>query len=250
MLSFTKTVVVATTTVATAALDVHVTVLANGNRVTSTSTRSFSNLAPEITAATTSPIAWEFSGVQLTWPTTYIAYTGFSHIFQVTAVSACLSTTASLNLPVPTEYASLIYDAKDTPGPSLPPAALISYLNAQPTVIAQMGGPIGQSCDPLVGGVDAPATSTAAIQVTYSSTHILAEVPGTTVISTAIPETQPAATTTPPPPPPSPTTTPTPLFTSTSSSPPLQVTTNAAHAQYGFTGYEGWLAAAIGAVMM
>jgi hypothetical protein len=160
-----------------------VTIYDDGSTVTSTSTRSYTNLAPSLTAATTSELTWEFSGVALTWPTVYLAYTDFSRLYLApeSSTSVCSSTSSQLVLPAPTDFENLIYPASETPGPSLPPAALIDYLNAQPTIIAQLSGStIGQSCDPIAGGIAAPLTSTVATEVVYTSTHVLAEETGTT----------------------------------------------------------------------
>ena len=179
-LVFTQPVSVVSVTVPTAALDVHITVFSNGTTATSTSTRQLAVL-PEQTAA--SAVTWEFSGVPLTWPTTYLAYTGFFHDFIPfqTVTSVCTTTSESLALPTPTDWASLIFPADQTPGPNLPPIALINYLNAQPVVLAQLSGtPIGQSCDPVAGGVASPTTVTGGAQVVYTSVHVLAQTPGTT----------------------------------------------------------------------
>ena len=166
-------------TVATAALDVHVTVFSNGTTATSTSTRQLAVL-PQQTA--TSSITWQFSGVPLTWPTTYLAYTAFFHDFihSQSVTTDCSTTSTTLVLATPTNFATLIFPADETPGPNLPPAALIDNLNAQPVVLAQLGGtPIGQSCDPIVGGIASPTPVTGGAQVVYTSVHLLAQ-PGTT----------------------------------------------------------------------
>jgi hypothetical protein len=180
-LVFTQPVSVVSVTVPTAALDVHVTVFSNGTTASITSTRQLAVL-PQQTAAPP-PVTWEFSGVPLTWPTTYLAYTGFFHHFipfQV-VTSVCTTTSESLTLPIPTDWPNLIYRADQTPGPNLPPAALIDYLNAQPTVLEQLSGtPIGESCDPIAGGIASPTTITGGAQVVFSSVHVLAQTPGTT----------------------------------------------------------------------
>jgi hypothetical protein len=241
--------------------------------VTSTSTRSYSNLAPDVTATTTSAITWEFSGVALTWPTTYLAYTDFSHFYlsPQSSTSICFTTSSELHLPDPTNYTPLIFPASATPGPELPPAALVDYLNAQPTIIQQMGGTtIGQSCDPIAGPVVSASTSTPKTEVVYTSTHVLAEESGTTTTATAVAAqtsgnaatvspsttlptpvatvTAPVATITPP------TTTSTIKSTTTpilsvlsSSSAPLQVSTAAARG-WGDMRFEGWLVGVVGAI--
>src|SRR5215469_14540913 len=96
-LVFTQPVSVVSVTIPTAALDVHVTVFSNGTTVSVTSTRQLAVL-PEQTA--TSAVTWEFSGVLLTWPTTYLAYTGFFHDFipSQSVTSVCSTTSASLLL--------------------------------------------------------------------------------------------------------------------------------------------------------
>jgi hypothetical protein len=179
-LVFTQPVSVVSVTVPTAALDVHVIVYSNGTTATSTSTRQLA-VPPEQTAVT--PITWEFSGVPLTWPTTYLAYTGFFHDFipSQSVTTDCSTTEESLTLPVPTNWPSLVFPADATPGPNLPPQALIDYLNAQPVVLAQLSGtPIGSSCDPVAGGVASPTTITGGAQVVFTSVHVLAQTAGTT----------------------------------------------------------------------
>jgi len=178
-LVFTRPVSVVDVTIATAAVDVHITVFSNGTTATDTSTRQLTVL-PEQTA--TSSLIWEFSGVALTWPTTYLAYTAFSHEFvhSQSVTSDCSLTSSTLVLGSPTNFASLIFPADATPGPNLPPSALIDNLNAQPVVLAQLGGtPIGSSCDPVAGGVSNPTAVTGA-QVVFTSVHVLAQTPGTT----------------------------------------------------------------------
>lgn len=179
-LVFTQPVSVVSVTVPTAALDVHITVFSNGTTATSTSTRQLAVL-PEQTAS--SAITWEFSGVPLTWPTTYLAYTGFFHDFipSQSVTTDCSTTSTTLTLATPTNWATLVFPADETPGPNLPPTALIDNLNAQPVVLAQLGGtPIGKSCDPIAGGVASASTVTGGAQVVFTSVHILAQAAGTT----------------------------------------------------------------------
>lgn len=280
-LVFTQPVSVVSVTVPTAALDVHITVFSNGTTATSTSTRQLTVL-PQQTAA--SAVTWEFSGVPLTWPTTYLAYTGFFHDFIPfqTVTSVCSTTSASLTLPTPTDWASLIFPANETPGPNLPPTALINYLNGQPVVLAQLSGtPIGQSCDPIAGGIASPTTITGGAQVVFTSVHVLAQTAGTTdttsvQVESAIAQqatatavtavgggtttststsTSPRSTASavatvaaPPGSTPSSQLSTSPLASSGTSSLPQQVSTAGAErvAEVNFVGVEGWLAGVLG----
>jgi len=142
-------------------------------------------------AHTPEPITWEYNGVILTYPTTYLLYTEFSHAFLATTESTlattCPTASDSLTLPSPTNYAPLIFPQQETPGPNLPPSALISYLNGQETVLVQLSGtPIGSSCDPVGGGVVEPVPATGPAQVVYTSTYILAETTSTTETLVAV----------------------------------------------------------------
>jgi len=186
-LVFTRPVSIVTVAIPTAALDVHVIIFSNGTTETTTSTRILTVLP-----TTTSAITFEYSGVPLTWPTTYLAYTAFLH---ETVNSVCQASVTALTLPTPTDWADLIYPANDTPGPSLPPSALINFLNEQPTIIAQLSGtPIGQSCDPIVGALASP-TAVLSGDVQYTTTYQEeAPIAGTTDTTSVIAQSEVTAT--------------------------------------------------------
>jgi len=134
---------------------------------------------------TPEPLTWVYSGVTLTYPTTYLFYSELSHAFleySATAIgTTCPTASDSLTLQSPTNYASLIYPQQETPGPDLPPGALIEYLNGQQTVLVQLSGtPIGSSCDPVGGGIVEPVPATGPAQVVYTSTYVLAQTTSTT----------------------------------------------------------------------
>jgi len=105
-----------------------------------------------------------------TYPTTYVAYIDFSHIFAVPVSTGCLTATEKLVLPSPTDFASLIFPSASVSESGKPPSTLISYLNSLPTVLVQLSGtPIGSSCDPIVGGTTPQVVSTAVGVVSLTS---------------------------------------------------------------------------------
>ncbi|KAF2428361.1 hypothetical protein EJ08DRAFT_327121 [Tothia fuscella] len=138
-------------------------------------------------------LTWVFSGVTLTYPTTYLFYSELSHAYlaptETAFATACPTASDSLTLASPTNYAPLIYPQEATPGPDLPPTALVEYLNGQQTVLVQLSGtPIGSSCDPVGGGIVEPVLvpQTGPPQVMYTSSYILAKTTSTTATLVAI----------------------------------------------------------------
>ena len=93
-----------------------------------------------------------------TYPTTYVAYEGFNHIFAVPSGSECVDTTEEVRLPSPTNHSPLIFPQASITVQGLPPVALISYLDTLPTVTEQLSGTIASSCDPIVGSTVTPKT--------------------------------------------------------------------------------------------
>lgn len=93
-----------------------------------------------------------------TYPTTYVAYEGFNHIFAVPSSSECVDTTEEVRLPSPTNYSPLIFPQASITVQGLPPVALISYLDTLPTVTEQLSGTVASSCDPIVGSTVTPKT--------------------------------------------------------------------------------------------
>ncbi|KAH7371072.1 hypothetical protein BKA66DRAFT_193048, partial [Pyrenochaeta sp. MPI-SDFR-AT-0127] len=159
-----------------------------------------------------------FEDATLTWPTVYAAYATFSHISVEPVGSECVSETLSLTLPSPTSYTSLIVVESDIPNPAFVAPTVVSYLNTLPTVLAQLGRPIGEgACDPIVGSTATPDTSTLAPTTYVESrsaleTTVTRRIPQainapprpTEVISDAPPTTsaaQPSSSSPPPPPP-------------------------------------------------
>ena len=116
-----------------------------------------------------------------TYPTTYVAYTS---AFREYVLSSSIQTSSVLLYPTPTDWSSLIYPINAIQTPSIPPPALINYLNNQPQFLAELGGTtIGSECDPIVGTVAPASTIATGAQVVYSSVHVLTDTPGTTSIT-------------------------------------------------------------------
>ncbi|KAI8931997.1 hypothetical protein NX059_010893 [Plenodomus lindquistii] len=94
-------------------------------------------------------LTWDYSGVPLTYPTTYVAYETFSHISIEPIGTVCVSSTLTLALPSPTNYEPLIVDLSDVPNTATVAPTVVAYLNNLPTVIQQLGETIGAgACDP------------------------------------------------------------------------------------------------------
>ncbi|KAK3064990.1 hypothetical protein LTS18_014483 [Coniosporium uncinatum] len=165
-----------TKTVTTATLDTWITVLPDGSESTSISTRTVLTLDPSSLASIGPQLTWtddSFPGVILTHPTTYLAYTRFSHQFIIpqSVTTVCAYSTETLSLPTPTEWSSLIYPESETPGPLLPPTSLIDYLERQSTVREQLGvSQIASSCDPSNGAIATAETPTAGDAVLQTTT--------------------------------------------------------------------------------
>jgi len=138
--------------------------------------------------APTQTITWEYEGVVLTYPTVYAAYRTFS-AFSVRAIATeCVTSTSILKLPQPTEVSKLVLDESSISNPEVVPPAVVSYLNAQPTVLEQLGRPIGAgACDPIVGSINPGGASTGR-PTTYISTQ--AAQASTTTRFIAAPEKQ------------------------------------------------------------
>jgi len=185
-------------------------------------------------APTTAPLTWNAFGVDLTYPTTYVAYFSIAYqiIVPLPAQSTCSSKSAELQYP--RVWPSLIADSTSIRQPgSIPPATIVQWIDSLPTVREQLGGNI---CDPVFGGLQ-PFTPTATVT---SATTIAGNtrIVQTTVVTPATvapappPTTSVATTSAPPPPPPPPPSTPpppppAPPVSSTTRSPAIQ-TVNAA----------------------
>lgn len=152
-LGYPGQVFVATTTVPVFTLDIYTN--AAGEDVS-----SFLRSVP-VETATPTTLTWEFSGVPLTWPTVYAAYATFSHISVEPIGTDCVSETLTLALPSPTNYEPLILPESEIPNTQFVAPVVVDYLNSLPTVLAQLGQPIGAgACDPIIGSTADPRTST------------------------------------------------------------------------------------------
>jgi len=80
-------------------IEEHVTIFVDGI----TSTTESTILAPPASLTPSPTLTWTFSGVVLTFPTTYVAYTDFSHI-SVNSVPTCSSGSVDLTLGQPTNW--------------------------------------------------------------------------------------------------------------------------------------------------
>lgn len=143
-----------------------------------------------------------------TYPTTYVAYIDFSHIFVVPVSTGCLTATEKLVLPSPTDFAPLIFPSASVSESGKPPSTLISYLNSLPTVLVQLSGtPIGSSCDPIVGGTTTAQVASTAVGVVSVTSVPAIDAVTSTHYSLAQEDTgnlaPPLGTSTPAPPPPS-----------------------------------------------
>jgi hypothetical protein len=173
-------------------ISVIVSALPNGELSTSEQT---------VTAPPAPPLptlTWEFEGLVLTYPTTYVAYTSFEHISVSTNVFAqtCASATAPLTLGNPTPWASLVFPTSDVlPGLHLP-TALVNYLDSNPTVISELGGTIASNCDPQQSGTATPAAAPTGTTTVASAVGTLSLRATSTVSAEAV--SQPAASANPP----------------------------------------------------
>ncbi|OCK87545.1 uncharacterized protein K441DRAFT_355357 [Cenococcum geophilum 1.58] len=205
LVSFPGQVSTSTVTYFTRSVDVFITGLPDGTNKTSYVTATLPN--PPISSAT-SAITWTFNSVVLTYPTTYVAYIDFSHIFVVPVSTGCLTATEKLVLPSPTDFAPLIFPSASVSESGKPPSTLISYLNSLPTVLVQLSGtPIGSSCDPIVGGTTTAQVASTAVGVVSVTSVPAIDAVTSTHYSLAQEDTgnlaPPLGTSTPAPPPPS-----------------------------------------------
>jgi len=164
------------------------------------------------------------TNIPRTYPTTYVAYIDFSHIFAVPVSTGCLTATEKLVLPSPTDFAPLIFPSASVSESGKPPSTLISYLNSLPTVLVQLSStPIGSSCDPIVGGTTTAQVASAAVGVVSVTSVPAIDAVTATHYSLAQEDTgnpaPPLGTSTPAPPPPSSTAALPQSFTPPSSSP-------------------------------
>lgn len=140
--------------------------------------RAGSTLSSALTTGTLPPpqvLTWEFHGVTLTYPTVYAAYETFSHVKVEPIFTSCVSQTTTLDLPQPTNYAALVMPENDITDHAVVPPRIVSYLNAQPTVVQQLGRSIGAgACDPIVGSTTTGDTSTLG-STTYVETRSAAD---------------------------------------------------------------------------
>lgn len=203
-LEYPGDVVVSTAYVPTVSLDVYTD---SAGRTVRTSLYT----VPVPTPATTSTITWQFSNVALTWPTVYAAYVTFSHFSVTPLAAACATSTYSLTLSSPTNFSPLIVPTSLIPDPNIVATQVVDYLNTQPTVIAQLGRPIGAgACDPLLSTAQSSSTKslgtqsivTTVAQVGATGTRTLAE--AANLPSQAPVPDPPSVTPSPPPPAPTP----------------------------------------------
>ncbi|KAF2843328.1 hypothetical protein M501DRAFT_79002 [Patellaria atrata CBS 101060] len=110
--------------------EVHITAYPDGNEVTSTKVVTVPNLV-------TTPLTWEYKGVVLTYPNTYLAYTKFYHAYPVQEDGSCTVTSTALRLPTPVAYENFVYGNVSN---DEAPIELIDYLSGIPQVMAQLSG--------------------------------------------------------------------------------------------------------------
>ena len=149
-------------------IEEHLTIFNDG--VTSTTESTI--IAPAVTPFPT--LTWTFqraspckrsftlcpnsSNASRTFPTTYVAYTDFSHI-SVASVPTCATASVDLALGAPTDWASLIFPTAAVPAGGLLPPALVGFLDSLPEVVGELGGTIVSNCDPQQGGTLTPAAA-------------------------------------------------------------------------------------------
>jgi len=173
-----------TTTIASTTYDLYPTATRNGTTYYSTKTVYApicpSSCVPHVVST------WVAFNVILTSPTTYIAYTRFSHGYLEPRPSlyGCGELVyKSLNLgPNSTDFVNLIWPTTAIPtSPTTAPPALLSYLDTVPTVLAQLDGVPPISCDsPTVSSVTSSEstdtvtiTSTTAGAVTHKQANTI-----------------------------------------------------------------------------
>lgn len=103
-------------------------------------------------------LTWQYHAVALTYPTTYVAYTDFSHI-SVISDGTCTSSSTDLTL-ASSNWASLIYPTGVIPPGLLLPPALVNYLDSDTAVQSELGGTVVSNCDPQAGPTQAAASAT------------------------------------------------------------------------------------------
>ncbi|KAH9871217.1 hypothetical protein IAQ61_005396 [Plenodomus lingam] len=105
-------------------------------------------------------LTWDYSGITLTYPTTYAVYETFSHISVEPVGTVCLGSTLTLALPSPTNYEPLIVVYDQIPNPDFVAPTVVEYLNGLATVTEQLGSTIGTgACDPNAKATDKTSTS-------------------------------------------------------------------------------------------
>lgn len=173
-LAYPGTIVVSTVTVPTVTLEI--------STDDSGIVRSTGLYTRPLPVTTSSAITWEFSGVPLTYPTVYAAYATFNRVSVSPVDNVCQTSVLSLALPTPTDWPPLIIVESLIPTPTLVAPRVVSYLNTLPTVIAQLGGPIGaNACDPIAGPLVTSATNTLGSIVSVTSVPAVSETATITV---------------------------------------------------------------------
>jgi hypothetical protein len=161
-LAYPGTVVVSTTYIPTVTLDLYTN--------SAGSIFGSSLYTQALPTSATSAIVWDFSGVPLTYPTTYAAYATFLRVSVTPLPSTCQTSTLTLALPSPTSWKPLIVVESEIPNKTLVAPTVIDYLNTLETVRAQLGGPInGVACDPIVGDPGEESTTSLGMQTSVSS---------------------------------------------------------------------------------
>jgi len=173
-LAYPGTIIVSTVTVPTVTLEI-----STDDSGTVRSTGLYTRPLP---VTTSSDITWEFSGVPLTYPTVYAAYATFNRLSVSPVDNVCQTSVISLALPTPTDWPPLIVVESLIPTPTLVAPRVVSYLNTLPTVLAQLGGPIGaNACDPIAGPLVTSATNTLGSIVSVTSVPAVSETATITV---------------------------------------------------------------------
>ena len=121
---------------------------------------STSTIFAQTTCIETPETTWEYSGVILTSPTTYLAYTDISRGFlepRPTVYGCGELVFEPLELgPAATDLNELVIATTAIPtGPTGAPLQLLNYLDTLPTVVQQLDGVPASSCDlPSISSVE------------------------------------------------------------------------------------------------
>ncbi|KAH7063016.1 hypothetical protein B0J12DRAFT_780921 [Macrophomina phaseolina] len=125
----------------------HTTFFEDGSFTTSLETKAITNNATlatpgGITKAPTA-VTWSWSGVVLTWPTTYFAYTNLEFGINdepegsTESSAKCVATVSRIALPSPTNWSALVYSSTAASMASMTvPSSMVDFLKQQPFAIS------------------------------------------------------------------------------------------------------------------